>query len=151
VLSFKPFQLSLNQLRRDNMQEVGRVVNLKEDRAIVRIGRGTACDKCDKNCPMAEDSDKEELLLEVANQPGAEAGQQVKLETESKNLVSAILWVYLFPLIGILVGYSLGILLTGQEWAGIIGGLLLFLGTFLLIKLLNPGADSEPQIIEVIE
>lgn len=64
------------------------------------------CDHCEGGCgSMAA---KESLVVEAENLIGAKPGDQVVIEGETGKVASAILLVYVLPLILFFLGYFLG-------------------------------------------
>lgn len=93
------------------MQEIAKIVENRGRKAIVKIVRRSACDKCKHNCLLAGDDDEqeiEEMEVEVYNPSGFKAGTKVKLEMEEKPLLFASLLIYIGPLIAFMLGYFVG-------------------------------------------
>ncbi|MEC9488667.1 MAG: SoxR reducing system RseC family protein [Halanaerobium sp.] len=117
------------------MEQLAEVVEIKSDRAILQVRRHTACKKCGK-CQGADD-----LEIEIKNEKDLAKGDRVVLEMGSGRLLGAAAFLYIFPLLILLVGYFLGssyfdLLLPGSaEVAGILIGLFLMGLSFILIRI----------------
>ena len=99
------------------------VLSVSGTRAKVIHHRPTAChgdcDHCEGGCgSMAA---RESLIVEAENVIGARPGDQVMIEGDSGKVASAILLVYVLPLILFFVGYFLGAGIGHGALCGIIG------------------------------
>lgn len=144
------------------MQEIGEVIEKRNNKALVRIIRHSACSKCKQNCLLASDNHEiEEMEVEVSNPVGAGEGKRVKLEMEERPLLYASLLIYLLPPLGLIFGYFLGSWLaaiTGffsGQGAGITGSVVLLLLSFAAIgkidSYLSGFSAYHPRITEIIE
>ena len=145
------------------MQEVAEVVEDKGQSVLIKVERHSACKKCDKNCGLAHNHDKDELFFEI-NKDGysLKKGQRVKLELTEGSLVFSAVIVYLFPLIAMVMGYFVtdwlvsnsGIFNPGEN-INIAGSLLFFAVSFYIIRKINntlkTNKNFEPEITEIIE
>ncbi len=120
------------------MRETGRVIELKEGTAKVRINRSTACGDCGA-CQVGRE--KLEMILTVENHIGAKVGNDVEVDIENTNFLTAVLIGYGIPLLGLLFGVLLGYygapLLgfgynTSQGIAGITGLICMGAGYYLI-------------------
>lgn len=122
------------------MREVGEVIRVEGDRAIVRIQRSSACRHCGA-CGLGAISD--EMLLTLPNSLNAKPGDMVELSIESVHLLKASAITYLIPLaaliLGVIVGYVLGgYLAVDRQLAGAVLGLAFTGLAFMLIRTLDP-------------
>ncbi|MFO7295518.1 MAG: SoxR reducing system RseC family protein [Caldicoprobacter sp.] len=122
------------------MREVGEVIRVEGDRAIVRIQRSSACRHCGA-CGLGASSD--EMLLTLPNSLNAKPGDMVELSIESVHLLKASAITYLIPLaaliLGVIVGYVLGgYLAVDRQLAGAVLGLAFTGLAFMLIRTLDP-------------
>jgi len=143
------------------VREKARVIEKENGKSRVRIIRSSACSKCDEKCVLSEQSHEVEEMDVLVNDPiGAEVGSMVELEMGSKPILFSAFMVYLLPLVAIIAGYfagssMLGFLAPGSEAAGIIGSVIGFFLSFLLLKLFDKKAGSKsyfhPKIRRVIK
>ncbi|MEA4847721.1 MAG: SoxR reducing system RseC family protein [Clostridiaceae bacterium] len=108
------------------MKEIGKVVKIEEDQATILITRGTACGDCGK-CQVGRD--KLEMIMTADNNVGAQVGDEVEIELENMNFMTAVMIAYGFPLLaltaGIFGGYYGSLALgQGNDTAQVFGAVL---------------------------
>lgn len=147
------------------MEEIAEVIACNGDKALVKVKRRSACDKCNHNCILAGEAgaiEEEEMEFEVNNPVGAGRGQLVRLEMDEKPLVFASLLVYLLPVLFMIGGYYLGHYFFGNfftgpsEKAGIAGAVLMLLISFSSLhvidtRLLKHLKGFHPHISEILD
>ena len=109
------------------MKEEGRVIEIEGNIAKVQIERKALCDSC-RACNM---SSGDVMIADAENVASAKVGEKVEVEIDSPRYLKVVFTVYIFPLIGLIVGYIIGESITNSELAGIfsgIGGLFLCFG-----------------------
>lgn len=123
----------------DSIHEIGRVVRLTGELAVVEIPKAAACDGCAASgvCHSLGGSDLRELR--AVNSIEAHVGDQVEVVVQASTAMKAALWVYLVPTL-LMLATALGThQLAARHWAGqtaqIITALstLVSLGLFLFI------------------
>lgn len=114
------------------MFQTGVVTELNGENAVVRFKRVKAC----KNCNMCMTIGDNESVVELNNNLGAKVGDYVSVELHAKSILQASLIAYVFPLVALLIGLGVGSLVN--DTVGIAAGLVLLLGAFLTIRLLEP-------------
>lgn len=72
------------------------------------------CHECAGGCTAA----KETMLIEADNPIGAQVGDFVRMESDTKGVMTAVAVMYVLPLVLFFAGYALG------AWLGISGGLM---------------------------
>ncbi|MBS4539697.1 SoxR reducing system RseC family protein [Clostridium sp. D2Q-11] len=89
------------------MDQIGYVIETKDDIAVVDVRRTTACgDKCSScggGCSVPA------MRINIKNTIGAETGNFVEVEMETKSLMKSAFIAYVIPLIMLIVGISSGI------------------------------------------
>ena len=143
------------------MKETARVIKNEDGQSLVQIIRMSACSHCDEKCMLADDSHEMEEMEVLVNDPiGAEVGSMVELEMGAKPILLSAFMVYLLPLIAIIAGYFAGanllfFLTSTAETAGIIGSVISFLISFVLIKAFDKKAGSKssfhPEIRRIVK
>lgn len=112
------------------MEEVGKVVEVKGDLAMVEMAAKGACECCAARIICRPGGDK--MYTEALNEAGAVTGQMVRVDMTPKSAMEAAFLLFIVP-IGMLV---LGLLLFRKfgsgELPGVLGGLL-FLGLYFLV------------------
>lgn len=87
------------------MEQFGRVIGGKNGLATIQVTRPSECSgDCGKcgGCPAAE------IIIEANNPLGAAVGEYVQIESDISRFRKAIIWVYLVPLIALLLGIGSG-------------------------------------------
>ena len=92
------------------MKEVGRVVSLTEDTAVVAMRASGACKKC--GLCMAS-SDGKEVLLLARNEAVAEQGDAVEIEITAGRVLVAAFALYMVPVLMTIAGFLVGSALSG--------------------------------------
>ncbi|MGI6659922.1 MAG: SoxR reducing system RseC family protein [Dethiobacteraceae bacterium] len=94
------------------MEQVGLVVEVKEDKAVVAVKRHDVCSKCG-GCGVAA-SGRGETQLEALNKVNATVGQTVKIYSDTSHILKASFMVYIVPLLALLAGLFIGQQLEGS-------------------------------------
>lgn len=138
------------------MREIGKVADIKDNTAIIKIQRRSSCGSCTA-CGMKKDQN--EILIPVANDLGARLGDWVELELKSISILKASTIAYVIPLIALIIGVVVGYALAEQlsqdtELYGAIGGIILTILSFVAIRvvdpLLNKKGDYTLKMISII-
>ena len=87
------------------MKEVGRVVSVNDDAAVVSMRASGACDKC--GLCMAS-SDGREILLLALNEAGAGVGDAVEIEISPGRVLVAAFALYMLPVLLTILGFAVG-------------------------------------------
>lgn len=91
--------------------EQGVIEKIHDNKAVIRIQKGSACAHCESRGACLVTSNKE-ALLEVKNDLQAHVGDQVELSVPERALVKLSLLVYLLPIIALVIGAF-----AGGAWA----------------------------------
>jgi sigma-E factor negative regulatory protein RseC len=142
------------------MKEKARVIKKEDGQSLVQIIRVSACSHCEEKCMLAEDSHEMEEMEVLVNDPiGAEVGSMVELEMGTKPILFSAFVVYLIPLVAIIAGYFAGsswlsVFFNNGEIAGIIGSVISFFLSFLLLRFFDKKAGAKsyfhPEITRVV-
>ena len=142
------------------MKERARVIKKEDGQSLVQIIRTSACSHCDEKCMLADDSHEVEEMEVLVNDPiGAEVGSMVELEMGAKPILFSAFVVYLLPLVAIIAGYFVGssllnVFISNSEIAGILGSVISFFLSFLLLRFFDKKAGSKsyfhPKITRVV-
>ena len=136
------------------MRQLGTVRGILPDgeHAEVAVQRMSACEGCHKANPgmQTEDTDgvrysachecsmfpqETELCVSAENPLGAETGDRVILESESRQILGYAAAVFLLPIFAAAVCGMLGGLFLPYSWAAYLLAVLGFCGAFLFVKL----------------
>jgi sigma-E factor negative regulatory protein RseC len=138
------------------VREIGKVADIKDNTAIIKIQRRSSCGSCTA-CGMRKDQN--EILLPVSNDLGAKLGDWVELELQSISILKASTIVYVIPLIALILGVIGGYAIAEQlsrdtELYGAIGGILLTILSFVGIRVMDPlfntKGDYSPRMVSII-
>ncbi len=118
------------------IEEIGFVVQVGENTAVVRTERSSACEGCASAgfCHMAEG--EQEVSVEAENPLHAVKGQKVRISIPTASFLKGTFMLYLFPLIGLFAGMIPGYLWRGETGSAA-GGLLGLFSFFLLQRVIN--------------
>lgn len=83
------------------MKEIGRVIKVEDDQATVIIQRGTACGQCGA-CQVGRE--RLEMIMTADNNAGAQVGDEVEIDLENVNFLTAVALAYGFPLLALIIG-----------------------------------------------
>jgi len=87
------------------VKEVGRVVSVNDDGAVVSMRASGACDKC--GLCMASSGGREILLLAL-NEAGAGVGDAVEIEISPGRVLVAAFALYMLPVLLTILGFAVG-------------------------------------------
>lgn len=138
------------------MKEYGEIVEIQEDKAVVKMQRSAACENC-KACASGSRSD--EMLITVPNPLHGSVGDHVELQLESSQVLKASAISYLIPLFALILGVVTGYVFSDRfgwnpELAGSLLGLTLTVLSFFVIRAMEPkfqkGNQFTPQMVKII-
>ena len=92
------------------MTEVGRVVSVNGNAAVVAMRMSGTCEKCGL---CLASSDGKEVLLLARNEPGASRGDAVEIEIRAGRVLVAAFALYMLPVLMTIVGFLVGSAVSG--------------------------------------
>ena len=119
------------------MGEVGQVIDIEDEKLVVRMQRKEACAKC-RACTAG--MKKEDMIIKAVNLCGAAVGDSVEVMLEEVDFVKAVFIMYGIPFLVFILGVFLGYYgaarlgMTNGELIGCILGALFVTVTYLLIR-----------------
>ncbi len=136
------------------MEEEGIVIGYKGDKALVRTERSMACNHCASASICEAISGGKEMVIEAENPVKARKGERVVVSVEEERIVRVSLITYLIPTLAFIVGILLGreATFTGlnREIASALGGFLLLILSFFIVRILGRRMEEERRIHPVI-
>ncbi|ACB84852.1 SoxR reducing system RseC family protein [Natranaerobius thermophilus] len=96
----------------ENENQVGKVIERKDNYVTVEIERHSACKNCGA-CDFGMSGNKTSEL-ELENTVNAEVGDEVVVDMEGKDIVLASFLIYLFPLFSLVLGLFLGNMVAAE-------------------------------------
>ena len=142
------------------IEEEGVVIHTFDDKAKVRTIRSSACEGCASES-FCHPEKGTEMITEVVNNIHAKVGERVKIGLKPGVYLKASFLVYMVPIIafilGAIIGKEFAVSLSHTKdsdlWA-IIGGALILIPTFILMRLYNKKIEKDrsyqPVILEVM-
>ena len=140
------------------MDEIGKVVRLERDVAVVEVPRSEACETC-QACYLLRDG-SHLMVAEARNVAGAKVGDRVKLELEAKSVLKAAFIAYIIPFFFFILGYAIGSWLAStisnnyQEITGfVVGFLMLGLAYFVVWSIDKKASltkEYEPIVARIV-
>ncbi|MBW2615730.1 MAG: SoxR reducing system RseC family protein, partial [Deltaproteobacteria bacterium] len=124
--------------------EQGVVEEIVQQKAVVRIQKGASCAGCESRGSCMVMADKA-VLVEVANELGANVGDIVEVGMPSGSLMKLSLLVYFFPVLGFVAGAFIAAawaesLHMDSTTASLLGGFVAMAITFFVLIWLSRGA-----------
>ncbi|SDZ16346.1 positive regulator of sigma(E), RseC/MucC [Proteiniborus ethanoligenes] len=137
------------------MEQIGFVINTKNDMARVVVNRVSACGGSCSSCGSSCNTNGVEL--EIKNTLGAKPGDYVELRASASQILKTAFIVYLFPLLAMIAGIAGGITVfkskgyENYETYGFVVGLV-FLGlSYVVLKIIDAKVrKNNKEIIEMI-
>jgi sigma-E factor negative regulatory protein RseC len=118
------------------VEQIGQVVDIKNDRVVVMVRRHDVCDKCG-GCGAAI-SGSGENFVEAMNTVNAVVGQTVKVSLDTMYVLKASFMVYIVPVFALLLGIYAGQVLDGAFGIlarfDIILGVVFLVGSYLIVR-----------------
>lgn len=137
------------------MEEIGVVKSIEGVTARVVIKKSSACDHCVKEQCDMEGMDFE---VEAINAANARVGQTVKVVMRAQTYIKGALLLYILPVLALFVGAIFGKIYLpdafrgiSSETAAVIGGFLMMIISFLVIKVVSGKMDKKTEYKSVIE
>lgn len=130
------------------MLEIGQVVKLKKNSAVVSFDRKSACDSCHM-CATTKGGMKVETT--VPNTLGVNVGDYVEVEMGEKFVLTAAVIVYIIPLLFVGAGIGIGLLFSElvQLLLALFGLAIGFGIAIFLDKLVKKKKGFSPQMVRV--
>ena len=139
------------------LEEVGVVVRIEGELAIVKTKRSSMCDGCHSGGFCKTLGGGSDMEVAAKNEVGAKVGDEVKVTVASKTFLKASFLVYMVPvtalILGALLGTKVGSTLSPEansDLFPVIFGLMLFLLSFVLMKLWAKGIKGGGQYCPVV-
>ena len=142
------------------IEEEGTVIELRQDSALIKAERTTACDSCSSKsrCQTLSDTD---AVVEALNTVGARSGDHVVFTVGAGTILKAGVLLYLFPLIGFIAGVVAGQAASGffpaswnKDLVSAVFGFALLSVVYLALSFYSRAAQTKsaymPTIVRVI-
>jgi len=134
------------------LQEIGTIISLNLNMALVQIDRRQHCNGCTACHPLGENK----MQLEAVNRLDARLGDTVEVLIEPRQVIKNSLIVFILPLMMMAAGYFAGVFFSSShaEGGGILGSFGALAVSFLLIRWFDRRSHSSQEndaaIVEII-
>ncbi len=130
------------------MQEIGTIVSLRGNKALIQVNRGDKCEGCNVCHAFGENK----MQLEASNRIDAQVGDVVQVDINPGDVLRGSVLVFLFPLAMMIVGYFVGMRFSvnGTEGAGILGALVALALSFLVVKFFDRSEQDKSEDTAII-
>jgi sigma-E factor negative regulatory protein RseC len=88
------------------IKEQGIIEKVKNNKATVRVQKTPACEHCKSNASCS--IEKREMRVQLENDLHVKIGDQVELSVPEGSIVKVSMFVYLFPIIALMIGAFIG-------------------------------------------
>ncbi len=138
------------------MEEIGTVVEIKEQKAIITVNRKSGCGSCPGGsvCNLTDI----EARIEAINNINAKVGDTVKISFKTNTYLKATICVYGMPSIMLIIGAIIGkeylsklFLTYDPDLVSAISGFGFFVFSFILVKILSKRYEGKKEYIPIIE
>ena len=130
------------------MEEEAKVVAVKGKAAHLEIEKSGACD----NCNACLRGNGGEMRIIAENSLGAREGDLVRIEINPKIVLKGSFFVYLMPIIGLILGALMAGKITDSEGIELLGGISGFiLSSILIYYYLRRGESKEHFAARIIK
>ena len=132
------------------MQETGRVIEIAGKMAKVEVAQKEICHKCPSEsfCKLATGDFR---AIEAVNEIGAKPGDNVKIEIGSGNILMSAFFVYIFPIIALLVAGGLTQWISSNQNIAIIIGIIAMAFSFLIVRFFDKKMNKSRKLIPIIK
>ncbi|MCM1042915.1 MAG: SoxR reducing system RseC family protein [Corallococcus sp.] len=134
------------------MQEVGKVIQIKNEFVTVRIGRHSACGECGK-CGFTEN--QRHVDFYVKNTLGAKIGDSVAVDIKDINTIKLAAVAYILPMIGALLLFLVSVLLNWPIWTSLLmfvcGLVLAYVAVAIIDKRKKHKWMQSPEMVKIIK
>lgn len=132
-----------------NVTQMGNILSLEGDMALVRFKRTDACGHCNACFHLGSN----EADIEILNTLAAKPGDTVSIQMHSTSVLKASTITYGGPLLVFLLGIFVGSQFS--EVAAVVGGIASFGVSFLILRALEPRfsrmSSFKPRMLEILE
>ncbi len=133
------------------MFETATVIETEEEWATIRVQRTAACAGCNA-CGYSAANNM--MMGRARNAAGAEIGDCVRVEFETRNVLAVTALIYVLPLVTMLLGYAAGSTAFGTRSATVLAALAgLALGMYAVKVLggrLSGSGNLDPVVRDII-
>lgn len=142
------------------IEEKGVVLNAESGLAQVETIRTSSCQSCRARhgCghhAIAQVSSANRMLMTALDPLSVKVGQRVVVGIPEDTLLRASIWMYLVPLLGLVLGATLPSLVSEQQIFAVLGSVSGFAGGFLFARFQSRRHQEDPnfypQVLRVLE
>ncbi len=137
------------------INEEGTIKKIIGDKAVVHARRGSMCESCGQKKACGSLANTDDVEIEAINTANAKIGDRVYVSIRPASLLKITTLVYLIPvislIIGIIIGNKIGLAYSfDPELSSFVAGIILFIITFLFIKIIANRISNQTQYMPEI-
>ncbi len=142
------------------IQETGIVEKVEGRYAFIRAERTGSCENCASKSMCHPGGSDKAVTIQAINEIGATAGDTVKFEMQTSTILKTSLLLYVFPLILLVIGATVGGWLHGhfqdamsKDAFSALSALIFLIASLIIVKLVTRKRNDDryaPRIIQVI-
>jgi sigma-E factor negative regulatory protein RseC len=143
------------------LEEVGVVVRIEGNLAVVKTKRNSMCDGCHSGGFCRALGGGSDMEVAARNETGAEVGDEVRVVVPSKTFLKASFLIYMVPvtalILGALLGRAVGPFISQEgnpEFISVVFGLMLFVLSFFVMRVwtgrIKGREEYAPVISEIV-
>ena len=130
------------------MKEIGQVVALTGERAVIEVQRASACGENCAHCMGGCIPTRHRAM--VNNPVGAMVGDRVKIEAKDKAIIRSAFLVYIVPILVSFAAYGLAQVFGAQEPVSMCAGLLGLVLSFCILNRVDKKMAPVPEITQIL-
>ncbi len=132
----------------ESMREIGQVVAISGDRAVIEVQRASACGENCAHCMGGCMPTRHRAV--VKNPLGAAVGDRVKIEAKDKAIIRSAFLVYIVPILISFLTYGLAQGFGAQEVGSMCAGLFGLVLSFCILNRLDKKMAPVPEITQIL-
>jgi len=138
---------------KSEMEEIGKVVEVKDDSVKVELTPKSGCPHCPVRMLCHPGADK--MYTEAVSAEGVKVGDTVKIDMDPKNAIMAAFLIFILPIVAFILGFAITQLVTKKQSAALVGGVIMFSGSIVLLgkldKRISKGRGFKPVVKEIVD
>jgi len=137
------------------LHEEGIVKSVHGVNATVMTHRGSACGSCEAHGACKAMGGGREMLVEALNQAQASVGDHVEISIEETSVLKASVFVYLTPVVMLLIGAAVGKMLGARlemdtDLAAFVFGAIVFALALVIVRQGGRKLGGQPKYVPIV-
>ncbi len=126
------------------MRDLGKIIEIKGNQAKVSIEPHEGCQKCSLKDACSPDNNSQQLW--ALNLKNGQIGDQVIVELKPALKVFGNALVFIFPLLGLFLGYFAGYSIACNQDYAVVGSVLGIILFFIILKIIDRWLSGKQNI-----